>query len=75
VLNRLRELGLVKIVGRAEVIGRPLLYGTTRKFLDVFGLAGLEDLPPLEALALRPPNRTDDTAPAPAADVAMAATA
>ena len=53
VLNRLREMGLVKIVGRAEVVGRPLLYGTTKKFLDVFGLADLEDLPPMEALNLR----------------------
>jgi len=53
VLNRLREMGLVRIVGRAEVVGRPLLYGTTKKFLDVFGLADLEDLPPLEALNLR----------------------
>ncbi|MBK8913173.1 MAG: SMC-Scp complex subunit ScpB [Phycisphaerales bacterium] len=53
VLNRLREMGLVKIVGRAEIVGRPLLYGTTRKFLDVFGLADLDELPPMEALSLR----------------------
>lgn len=49
-LNRLRELGLVKIVGRAEDVGRPLLYGTTRRFLDVFGLGSLEDLPAVEEL-------------------------
>jgi segregation and condensation protein B len=53
VLNRLREMGLVRIVGRAEIIGRPMLYGTTRKFLDIFGLANLEDLPPMEALSLK----------------------
>jgi len=53
VLNRLREMGLVRIVGRAEIIGRPLLYGTTRKFLDVFGLADLDDLPPMESFSLR----------------------
>lgn len=53
-INRLREMGLVKVVGRAEIVGRPLLYGTTRKFLDVFGLADLNDLPPMEALRLRP---------------------
>jgi len=53
VLGRLREMGLIRIVGRAEVIGRPLLYGTTKRFLDVFGLAELDDLPPLEALTLR----------------------
>jgi len=49
-LNRLRELELVKIVGRAEDLGRPLLYGTTKRFLEVFGLASLEDLPKVEAL-------------------------
>ena len=56
ILNRLREMGLVKIVGRAEVIGRPMLYGTTRRFLEVFGLASLDDLPQVEAL---PPPRSD----------------
>lgn len=50
VLNRLRELNLVKIVGRAEDVGRPLLYGTTKRFLEVFGLASLDDLPKVEAL-------------------------
>jgi segregation and condensation protein B len=53
VLNRLREMGLVRIVGRAEIVGRPMLYGTTRKFLDTFGLADLDDLPPMEMLSLR----------------------
>lgn len=50
-LNRLREMNLVKIVGRAEDLGRPLLYGTTRHFLEVFGLPSLEDLPQVEALS------------------------
>jgi len=45
VLRSLMERGLVKIAGRAEEIGRPILYGTTRKFLEVFGLTGLKDLP------------------------------
>lgn len=53
VMNRLRDMGLIKAVGRAEVVGRPLLYGTTRKFLDAFGLEKLEDLPPLEAIQLK----------------------
>ncbi len=53
-VNRLREMNLVKIVGRAEDLGRPLLYGTTKRFLEVFGLPGLEDLPQVEAL--RPPG-------------------
>jgi segregation and condensation protein B len=47
-LVRLREMNLVRIVGRAEEIGRPLLYGTTSKFLDVFGLSALKDLPKLD---------------------------
>jgi segregation and condensation protein B len=53
-LNRLREMNLVKIVGRAEDLGRPLLYGTTRRFLEVFGLPSLEDLPRVEALSPPP---------------------
>ncbi|HEX2864914.1 MAG TPA: SMC-Scp complex subunit ScpB, partial [Deinococcales bacterium] len=43
-----QERELVKVVGRREVIGRPMLYGTTDKFLVEFGLPGLADLPPLE---------------------------
>jgi len=42
--------GLVKIIGRAEVLGRPMLYGTTKKFLEVFGLNSLKDLPKIEEL-------------------------
>jgi len=47
-LVRLREMNLVKIVGRAEEIGRPLLYGTTKRFLEVFGLASINELPRLD---------------------------
>jgi len=47
-LHRLRELGLIKIVGRAEDVGRPMLYGTTRHFLEIFGLSSLDDLPAVE---------------------------
>jgi segregation and condensation protein B len=46
--------GLVKILGRAEVLGRPMLYGTTKKFLEVFGLNTLKDLPKVEELK-KPP--------------------
>ena len=42
--------GLVKIVGRAEVLGRPMLYGTTKRFLEVFGLNTIKDLPKVEEL-------------------------
>lgn len=44
-LVRLRDMNLVRIVGRAEEIGRPLLYGTTNRFLEVFGMESLKDLP------------------------------
>lgn len=50
IVNRLREQNLVKIVGRAEEIGRPMLYGTTKRFLEVFGLASLDELPKVEEL-------------------------
>jgi segregation and condensation protein B len=47
VLRQLIEMDLVRVVGRAEELGRPLLYGTTRRFLEVFGLRHLEELPQL----------------------------
>lgn len=50
VLASLMEKGLIKPVGRKEVPGRPLLYGTTDKFLEVFGLKSLGDLPSLREL-------------------------
>ena len=50
ILRNLMYKGMAKIVGRAEVIGRPMLYGTTKKFLDVFGLNTLKDLPKIEEL-------------------------
>ncbi len=55
VIRSLCYKGLVKIVGRAEVLGRPMLYGTTKKFLEVFGLNSLKDLPKIEELK-KPPN-------------------
>lgn len=51
VLRSLMDRRLVKIAGRAEEIGRPMLYGTTRTFLETFGLANLNDLPKVESLA------------------------
>jgi segregation and condensation protein B len=47
-LRSLMEKRLVKIAGRAEVPGRPILYGTTRRFLELFGLNSLKDLPQSE---------------------------
>jgi len=55
IIRNLMYKGLVKIIGRAEVLGRPLLYGTTKKFLEVFGLNSLKDLPKIEELK-KPPT-------------------
>lgn len=52
ILRMLIDKGMVHIVGRQEVIGRPFLYGTTRKFLEHFGLKALADLPQVEQLRM-----------------------
>ena len=49
-IRSLMYKGLVRITGRAEVLGRPMLYGTTKKFLDVFGLNSAKDLPKIDEL-------------------------
>ena len=51
VVGTLLERGLVRIAGRKQVVGRPFMYGTTRDFLDKFGLNDLSDLPKVEDLA------------------------
>src|SRR5881275_1566660 len=53
VLQTLMERGLVKISGRAELPGRPLLYETTQFFLEHFGLRNLDELPNAEELRTR----------------------
>jgi segregation and condensation protein B len=50
VLRQLMEKGLVRIAGRDDSLGRPVLYGTTKKFLQVYGLRSLRDLPPVEEM-------------------------
>ncbi|MDB4907614.1 MAG: hypothetical protein JWO05_2398 [Gemmatimonadetes bacterium] len=52
VLKSLHERGLIDVVGRAEGLGRPLLYGTTPLFLEHFGLRHLEELPRADELAV-----------------------
>jgi len=49
-LRKLLEYGLIDVVGRSEKVGRPLLYGTTDRFLELFGLGTLSDLPNLREL-------------------------
>jgi len=53
VLQTLMERGLVRIAGRAEIPGRPLLYETTQFFLEHFGLRDLDELPNAEELKRR----------------------
>ena len=57
-IRGLMSKGLVKMVGRADIIGRPMQYGTTKRFLEVFGLDSLKDLPTIEELK-RPPDVPD----------------
>ncbi|WP_433742938.1 SMC-Scp complex subunit ScpB [Falsibacillus pallidus] len=52
-LQTLVSKGLIKEVGRAEGTGRAILYGTTKEFLDYFGLKNISELPPL-------PDKTED---------------
>src|ERR1043165_269433 len=68
VLQTLMERGLVKISGRAEIPGRPLLYETTEFFLDHFGLRNLNELPNVEELRTR--HLPTAPRPAPVAEIA-----
>jgi segregation and condensation protein B len=73
VLQTLMERGLVRIAGRAEIPGRPLLYETTQFFLEHFGLRNLDELPNAEELKRRelpkaPAPAASEAAPAPSPD-------
>ena len=67
VVSTLVEWRLVKVVGRKQVVGRPFLYGTSREFLDRFGLNDLTDLPKVEdmsdILGFDLPSSVGDAAP------------
>ena len=73
VLQSLMERGLVKIAGRAEVPGRPLLYETTQFFLEHFGLRDLDELPNAEELRSRHLPSAVSTKPAVPAESPQAA--
>jgi segregation and condensation protein B len=62
VLAHLLERRLIRVVGRKATPGRPVLYGTTREFLEHFGLRDLEDLPPFERPAGAPEEASLATA-------------
>lgn len=70
-LRNLLDLSLVKIAGRAEILGRPLLYGTTKKFLEHFGLKSLADLPKIEDFQSAMAEKAD--APMPPEDIGAVA--
>jgi len=55
VVRTLLERKLIAIAGRAEELGRPMLYATSKQFLDAFGLASNKDLPALSDLGLATP--------------------
>jgi segregation and condensation protein B len=64
VIRTLQDRALVEVVGRGEGLGRPLLYGTTARFLEHFGFSSLNDLPRPEELPVvlrdNPPLDDDD---------------
>jgi segregation and condensation protein B len=74
VVRTLLEKGLVKMMGRKDLPGRPMIYGTTRSFLELFGLNTLADLPTLkevqppsaaEEIPMKEIMRIDDASPLP----------
>src|SRR5437016_12554871 len=62
VMQTLSERGLTQQIGRAEVIGHPMTYGTTSLFLEYFGLRSLEDLPAADELRRIPFQKPDTLA-------------
>jgi segregation and condensation protein B len=62
VIKSLHERGLIDVVGRAEGLGRPLLYGTTSAFLEQFALRHLAELPRVDELSIALRREAPDTA-------------
>ncbi|MDP8260034.1 MAG: SMC-Scp complex subunit ScpB [Candidatus Gygaella obscura] len=56
VVSSITERGLIRITGRRESLGRPFVYGTTKKFLEYFGLKSLSDLPKIEDFSKMVPH-------------------
>ncbi len=52
VINSLLSKGLIEVVGRLDTIGRPIIYGTSKDFLEFFGLDSIKDLPKPEDIKL-----------------------
>ncbi|HEX3998633.1 MAG TPA: SMC-Scp complex subunit ScpB [Pirellulales bacterium] len=68
ILRQLMDRDLVRITSRADDLGRPLLYGTTRRFLQIFGLRHLDELPQAETLRRRPAPAEPAAASQPSAE-------
>ncbi len=66
VIRSLLEKGLIRIVGRKDIPGRPLVYGTTKAFLELFNLNTLSDLPTLKEI--EPPPEPETVSPSPDSD-------
>jgi segregation and condensation protein B len=58
VLHTLLEKGLIKVMGRKDLPGRPIVYGTTKAFLELFGLNSLSDLPSIKEI--QPPPEPEE---------------
>jgi segregation and condensation protein B len=71
ILRQLMDRDLVRIVGRSDDLGRPLVYGTTKRFLQVFGLRHLDELP--MAAELRRATPIDASTNTPAAPLSATA--
>ncbi|MFW6189887.1 MAG: SMC-Scp complex subunit ScpB [Planctomycetota bacterium] len=59
-LRSLVDKRLIRVVGRADEVGRPLLYGTTRQFLEAFGLNSIEELPKKSEFGLPRPDEEEE---------------
>lgn len=59
VMKTLLDKNLLRILGKKDVPGRPLMYGTSRHFLELFGLQGLDDLPTLKEFSALDPELTE----------------
>jgi segregation and condensation protein B len=63
VVRTLMEKGLVKMMGRKDLPGRPMIYGTTKTFLELFGLNAISDLPTLKEVAPPAAEGAEEEAP------------
>ncbi|WP_437201368.1 SMC-Scp complex subunit ScpB [Planctomicrobium sp. SH664] len=63
IIKQLLERNLIRVTGEDDSLGRPYLYGTTRQFLEMFGLSSLDELPMSERMRKRPAAQPASSAP------------